>query len=123
MKLDTSFARDLKKINGDGTRDAKFAFLRPAQNAAKEMSNPAVINNFGSIVKMYGRTTVAICTAATALERADRLNPETVEWAREVIALWTNRPADLGTVLIADGLHPTRIEQYAGALINATIAG
>ena len=122
MKLDTSFVRELRKINGDGTRDAKFAFLRPAQSTAKEMSNPDVINNFGNIVKEHGRTAAAVCVAATAIERADRLNPETVEWAREVIKLWTNRPADLGTVLIADGLHPTRIEQYAGALINATIA-
>ena len=122
MKLDTSFARELKKINGDGTRDAKFAFLRTAQAAAKEMSNPDVINNFNGIVKTHGQTTVAVCVAATAIERADRLNPVTVQWAREVIALWSNRPADLGTVLIADGLHPTRIEQYAGTLINATIA-
>lgn len=37
MKLDRTFAREVKKAaNGDGSREARFAFLNPAREAAKK---------------------------------------------------------------------------------------
>lgn len=120
MKLDRSFARDITKANGDGGREAKFALLNPARAAAHEMSNPAVMQNFPAVMKKYGRVAVGLCVAATILDRQDRLKADSIQWAREVMKLWTNRPGDPNCVLIADNLHPTRIEEYAGSLIRLT---
>ena len=42
MKLDRTFSAEIKKANGDGRREAKFAFLKPARAAAKELSTTGV---------------------------------------------------------------------------------
>ena len=118
--LDKSFARELKLINGDGGRGDKFAFLGNAVAAAKEMSTPEIREKFSSMFKSYSRATIAICIAATIVDRADRLCPETVKWAREVLSYWTNRPSSIDRVIIDDGLHPTRIEEYAADFIQLT---
>ena len=120
MKLDKTFSRELCQINGDGSREAKFAFLTPAKAAARELSTPSVASIFPSVVRKYGRSTVAVCLASTILGRQDRLLPSTVQWAREVMRLWTNRPQNVCCVSIDDGLHPTRIEEYAGSFIRLT---
>uniref|UniRef100_A0AAU8B502 Nucleocapsid protein n=1 Tax=Dulem virus 34 TaxID=3145752 RepID=A0AAU8B502_9CAUD len=120
MKLDKTFSRELLQINGDGSREAKFAFLSPAKAAARELSTPAVASIFPDVVRKYGRTAVAVCLASTILQRQDRLLSSTVQWAREVMRLWTNRPNNTGCVSIDDGLHPTRIEEYAGSFIRLT---
>lgn len=120
MKLDRVFAREITKANGDGSREAKFALLKPARAAAHEMSTPDVMRNFPNIVKKYGRVAVGLCVAATIIDRQDRLEPDSVRWAREVMKLWTNRPGDQNCILIGDGLHPTRIEEYAGSFIRLT---
>lgn len=120
FKLDTCFAREVKKINGDGSREARFTFLNPARAAAKELSTPNVANIYGECIKKYGRVTVAICTAATIAERRDRLEFNTLQWANEVLKLWNNRPSDISCVAIRDNLHPTRIEEYARELIKIT---
>lgn len=121
MKLDASFAREIKKTaNGDRSREAKFAFLNPAKAAAREMSTTKIRENFDSVLKAYGRVVVGVCVAATVVERWDRLDASTVQWGREVLKLWTNRPLDLGCVIINDGLHPTRIEEYAGSFMRLT---
>lgn len=121
MSLDREFTREIKKIaNGDGSREAKFAFLKLAKAAAREMSTPKVMDNFSDILKTYGRVAVGVCVAATAVNRWDRLSASTVQWGREVLSLWTNRPLDTGCIIIDDGLHPSRIEEYAGAFIRLT---
>ncbi|MGX8701503.1 hypothetical protein [Caproiciproducens sp.] len=120
MKLDNTFSREIKKINGDGSREAKFAFLNPTKQAAKELSTTQVSDLSREVLRKYGRASVGICVAATVIEREDRLEYETVQWAREVMRLWTNRPIDTGCVLIQDGLHPTKIEEYARSFIRAT---
>ena len=121
MKLDRTFAKEIvKTANGDGTREARFVFLRSAKSAAKELSTPTVAKVFNEAVKTYGRATVAVCVAATVMERQNRLERSTVLWAQEVMRLWTNCPYDRGCVAIRDGLHPTRIEEYAGPLIRIT---
>ena len=121
MKLDATFAREVRKTtNGDGSREARFAFLKPAKEAARKMSSPDVMEEFDNIVREYGRATVGLCVAVTAFENRDRLDNGTVQWAREVLKLWTNKPPDSLCLYINDGLHPTRIEEYAGSLMKLT---
>lgn len=121
MKLDRTFAREIKKAaNGDGSREARFAFLNPAKEAVRKLSTPNIRDEFGDILQEYGRATVGICVAVTVWERRDRLESRTVRWAREVLKLWTNRPVDTLCLYIHDNLHPSRIEEYAGSLIRLT---
>lgn len=121
MKLDRTFAREIKKTaNGDGSREARFAFLSPAREAAKKLSTPNVKREFDDILREYGRATVGLCVAVTVWERRDRLESRTARWAMEVLKLWTNRPSDILCLYICDNLHPSRIEEYAGSLIRLT---
>ena len=122
MKLDRTFVQEIKKVaNGNGSREARFVFLKPAREAAKKLSTPNVMYEFDNIFREYGRVTVGLCVAVTIYARRDRLLDRTVRWAEEVLKLWTNRPhLDMG-LEIDDNQHPTRIEEYAGALIKLTI--
>ena len=121
MKLDGTFAREIEKTaNGDGSREARFAFLNPARDAAKRLSTPNVRNDFDDVLREYGRATVGLCVAVTVWERRDRLESRTVRWAEDVLKLWTNRPHDTLCLFINNGLHPTRIEEYAGSFIKLT---
>ncbi len=121
MKLDRTFAREVKKAaNGDGSREARFAFLNPAKEAARKLSTPNVMREFDGILREYGRATVGLCVAVTVWERRDRLESRTVRWAMEVLKLWTNRPPDIRSLYIGDNLHPSRIEEYAGSFIKLT---
>ncbi len=121
MKLDRTFAREVKKAaNGDGSREARFAFLNPAKEAARKLSTPNVMREFDGILREYGRATVGLCVAVTVWERRDRLESRTVRWAIEVLELWTNRPPDTRCLYIGDNLHPSRIEEYAGSFIKLT---
>ena len=121
MKLDRTFAREVKKAaNGDGSREARFAFLNPAKEAARKLSTPNVMREFDGILREYGRATVGLCVAVTVWERRDRLESRTVRWAMEVLKLWTNRPPDTRCLYIGDNLHPSRIEEYAGSFIKLT---
>lgn len=122
IKLDDCFARELRKeANGDGSREAKFAFKDKVTKAAKELSTSEVPYIFSDVIKKYGRVPIAICVAVTIVERRDRLDYKTVCWANEVLKLWTNQ--NFSSYLFAyinDGLHPTRIEEYAGSFIRLT---
>ena len=121
MKLDQTFARDIKKqANGDGSRDAKFAFKRKVEEVARTLSTTNVPEIFDGCLRKYGRVPVAICVAETIIERRDRLDLSSVEWALEVLKLYTNAPRDKMYACINDGLHPTTIEDYAGSLIRVT---
>ena len=121
LKLDGTFAREIEKTaNGDGSREARFAFLNPVRDAAKRLSTPNVRNDFDDVLWEYGRATVGLCVAVTVWERRDRLESRTVRWAEDVLKLWTNRPHDTLCLFINDGLHPTRIEEYAGSFIKLT---
>lgn len=121
MKLDRTFSAEIKKANGDGSRGARFAFMKPAKAAAKELSTTDVFKVFNDVLRHYGRAAVGVCVAATIMERRDRVGPETVRWAMEVMSLWTNRaPINVGGVIINDGLHPCKIESYAGSFISLT---
>lgn len=121
MKLDRSFAREVEKAsNGDGSREARLAFLATARKAVKRLSTPNVMREFNDILREYGRATVGLCVAVTIWERRDRLERRFVRWAEEVLKLWHNRPRNTLSLYIGDGLHTTRIVEYAGSLIKIT---
>lgn len=122
MKLDRTFSRELSKLaNGDGNREAKFDFLTKARAARKALSTPEVMRGaFDDAVKEYGRVAVGVCLAVTIWERRDRLTDRAVQWARAVLEVWTNRPANMLTVYIDDNIHPTKIEVYAGEFMRLT---
>lgn len=118
--IDRELAKELRKANGDGSREAKFELLKKVKSANKELSNIDVIGSFDRILAKHGRVPVAICVGVTAVAREDRLNRWIVEWGKEVLKLWTNRPTDIYVAVIDDGLHQTRIEEYAGGFVRAT---
>ena len=118
--LDRELAKEIRKANGDGSREAKFELLGRVKAAKKDLSNVGVRGRFNEILKKHGRVPVAICVGVTAVEREDRLNRWIVDWGRAVLAIWTNRPHDISVANIEDGLHPSRIEEYAGDFVKAT---
>ncbi len=122
MKLDKTFIRDIKKIaNGDGGADHRKAFRQTIRAANAELSSPTVRERYSECISKYGRVPVAICTAVTIIYRQDRLEWRSVRWAQEVLKCWTNRPhTDLDFAYINDGLHPSRIEEYAAGLMSVT---
>lgn len=120
MRIDSVLSKEIKKANGDGSREAKFAFLNKIIEVKKELSNPSVMEHFSECFKRHERAAIAVCLAATIIDRRDRLDYCTVEWAREIMKMWTNRTPSTDRIIIEDGLHPTRIEEYAGSFIRLT---
>ena len=122
MKLDRTLEKEIKAANGDGSREAKFELLRKIKEAQKEFSTPKVITSFTEISRKHGRAVTAICVAATLWARRDRLEGWRLRWAELVLVLWTTKPAISGSdcAVINDGLHPTRICEYAASFINYT---
>ena len=126
IKLDSTLIREIRaQANGDGGREARFAFIKKVRGASKLMSAPDVIRN-GKITEAfqaYGRAAVAICFAATLYQRRERLDFWGFSWATEVLKLWKNRPPHgLDDAYIDDGIHPTSIcdSDYAGSFIRLT---
>ena len=121
MKLDRTFSAELRKLNGDGGRDAKFATLKKVKEAKRSLSTPEVIYNLDECIKAHSRAVVALCIASTLYLRRERIDFWGYEWAKEVIALWTNRRSSfLDEANIVDELHPTRICEYAESFIKLT---
>ena len=121
MTLDRNFARQLKaEANGDGSREAKFVFKHKVEEVRKVLSTPDVMTNFSDSFKLHGRVPVAICLAATLIERQDRVNRSSYDWAQEVMKLYKNAPSDKTFACIDDNLNPSRIEEYAGSFIRVT---
>ena len=124
MKLDDTFIRDVKKIaNGNGSREARFAFMKQVEETRKALSSSEVARGgYNVTIKKYGRVPVAICTAATIYMRKERLNGWCFLWAQNVLALWTNRPpSGIDRAAIQDDtLHPTRICDYSARFIRLT---
>ncbi len=122
IKLDTTFVNEIKKqSNGDGSREAMLAFTKKLRAVALTMSNPKAPILFTDCIKTHGRVPVAICLAVTVKSRQDRLKNTTVAWGLEVLKLWKNRPRDTSIAIINDGLHPSRIAEYAGSFTRLTM--
>lgn len=119
--LDKELAKEIRACNGNGSREAKFAFLAKLDAAKRDLSTPEVMRTFTVCVAKHGRAVVAICVAATLQERQKRLDRWKMEWAEEVLDLWTNRAAsNVARGVINDGLHPSKIQVYAGQFIRLT---
>ena len=123
MKIDRTLVQELKKINGDGGREARFAFMKTIKALIAELSSTRAYTVFDDCIVRYGRATVAICVAATLYERRERLDFWRYDWAKEVLKFWTNRPRSWSTIAYIndDGLHPTRICDYADSFIKCTM--
>lgn len=123
MTLDRTFQREIAKVaNGDGSREAFFAFKKTVRTVARTLSNIEAPYLFDGCVKEYGRVPVAVCVAVTICKKRDGLPRPLFDWAIEVMNAWTNRAGDLHFAFIDDGLHFTRIAEYAGSFIRLTTA-
>lgn len=121
MKLDTNLAREIKALNGDGTREARFETLRKVRAANKDLSRPEVRDTINDTLKTHGRAIVSLCIASTLYRRRERLEGWNFDWAQAVLDLWTNKaPSNIDIAYIDDGLHPTRICDYARPFIRST---
>lgn len=121
MKLDSTLAREVKALNGDGSREARFETLRRVEAAKKDLSSPRVRDGFNEALRLHGRAITAVCVAATLYTRRERIDRWGLGWALAILDLWTNRGRTfVDRANIDDGLHPTRICEYAGELIRLT---
>ena len=122
MTLDNNLAREIRAATGGaGNREARIAFLERAWEAAQDMSDPRILDNFNEYLAKYGRGVVAVCVAATIQGgREGRVSHKAMEWANAVMDVWANKPKSWETIMILDNLHPSRIEEYAGSLIRGT---
>ena len=119
--IDRELAKEIKAVNGDGSREARFAALRRVQAARKDLSTTDVRARFSECLRTHGRAITAICVASTLYTRRERLEGWGLSWAMSVLSEWTNRrPSFIDAAAIDDGLHPTRICEYAGSLIRVT---
>jgi len=122
MELKKDFTQELNQANGNGTPEARYAFLNTARAAARELSATSVMEKFDGILEKYGRAAVAVCVAVTIDRRRNRVEPRTVQWAVAVLSIWQGRPSVYSGLYINDQLHPSKVEQYAGDFIRSTIA-
>lgn len=122
MTLDRTLVKDIKAAVGDGSRTARFSLLTRIDWAAAEASSPDICEAFGALLREHGRAVMAICVAATLEARRERLEGWQIQWARAVLDLWTTHPtwSRYSRAVINDGLHPTRICEYAGSFIRCT---
>lgn len=121
MELDKLFAKEIKSIvNKTNDREEVRAFYTKLEKVSKEMSTPDIMNTFDEMLKKHGRALVGLCVAVTIDYRRNRLLSEYVTWADEVLKLWKCRSGFVARGVINDGLHPSRIEQYARSLVKAT---
>ncbi len=122
MKLDRTLVKEIKALNGSGSRKDRFANFQIIEAAAAALSTSSVMETFSETLRTYGRAAVAACVASTLYERRHRLDHWGFAWATEVLALWTNRGESfIVRAAIKDyDLHPTKICEYASSFIHLT---
>lgn len=119
--LDRTLEKEIKRLNGDGSREARFDTIKKLRAAMNDLSTPKVMYTFNDCLRAHGRAAVSVCVAATLYERRERIDRWGLSWAKAVLALWTNRtPSMVESICIRDQLHPTRICDYANSLIKLT---
>lgn len=119
-EIEKSLASDIRRLCGDGSREARQAMNRALREAATDMSSTAVAGGLEPYIKAHGRAAVACVLAATIFERRNRLNREPVEWAMAVLEIWKGRTKPTHDYAYNDGLHPTKVEDYARGFIRST---
>lgn len=124
MKLDRELAREIKKAQGDGSREARFALWNDVQDARDLMGDEAFEgpSRLNESLHRYGRAVTAIVIASTLSRRRERLDNWGLTWALAVLALWTNRGHTFEERACIDDwfYHPTKICEYAGSFIRVT---
>lgn len=121
MKLDETLAREIKALNGDGSRFARFETLQKVKAARAALSTTEVRDKFTDCLRTHGRAITALCVASTLYTRRERLDGWGLRWALAVLEHWTNKmPSFIDIASIDDQLHPTRICEYAGDFIMVT---
>ena len=124
MELDTSLAKEIKKLNGN-TREARFALIKKIESASEYLSQEVDYDRqqlFDSSFSMFGRAVIALVIASTIYQRRDRIDYWKYDWAVQVLSLWTNRGSTfVSRAEIRDHyLHPTKICIYAKEFIDLT---
>lgn len=116
--MDKSLVREIKAA--EKSHRGQTAFLVQIRRAAKELSTPDIMDGelLKKCINKYGRAVIVCLLASTIMDRADRLHDDTVRWAEDVYRVWLYRGYDTPT--IADNLHPSRIEEYAGWFLQLT---
>lgn len=124
MMLDRELVKEIKRAQGDGSREAKFDLWHDIQDArdlmeGTEYDGPSRVN---ASLSKYGRAVTAIVIASTLYTRRERLDRWGLQWANEVLKLWTNRGPSFVTAacLHDERYHPTRICDHAAAFIRLT---
>ena len=124
MKLDRELAREIKKAQGDGSREARFALWEKVQGARDLMCDRAFEgpSRFNECLRLYGRAVTALVVASTLSQRRERLDNWGLTWALAVLELWTNRGRTFEERACIDDwfYHPTKICEYAGSFIRVT---
>lgn len=124
MKLDNELAREIKKAQGDGSREARFSLWNEVQDARDLMGDEAFEgpSRLNECLGRYGRAVTALVVASTLFQRKERIDRWGLAWALEVLKLWTNRgPSFVERAAIDDWFfHPTRICEYAASFIRCT---
>jgi len=103
MKLDTTFANEIKKYgNGDGSREHRFAVIEELKETAASLGNRYT---FDGSLKKYGRVKVALCFAVTIMQNEYRYETPSIMWAKSVMDIWTNR-SDGSISAATINIHP-----------------
>ena len=119
MALDRYLAREIKREAPKvRDRDAYHAFAERIREASADMSRPEVREQFDAMLTKHGRPVTAIVLAATLCARKERLEGWKLSWAQEVLDCWPHTMGLLDDAAIRDGLHPSRICEYAGSFIR-----
>lgn len=83
MNLNHEFKSELKKLFNANKYETASLFERTARS----------VNGSGDIapaLRQHGRAPFLVCTAVTIV-MGDGYEPSQIEWANEVLKLWTNR--------------------------------
>ena len=119
MGLDKCLAREIRRAAPQrNDREAYFAFAEQVRAARADMSCTDVRDHFNEMLCKHGRAVTAIVLAATLWERRESLAGWKLSWAQEVIDCWPHTDGLLDDAVIHDGLHPSRICEYAGDFIR-----
>jgi len=118
MTLDKAFENEVKKVaNGNLTREYKFDFMKEIKEVAIALGNRY---EFENCIKKYGRVKVALCVAATIKQRAHEFNARQLDWAIEVMLLWTNKN-ELSVLNAIINIHPAILSDNSSILRKLTI--